>query len=152
MCYWLCRGPVAQYQQKGSVGVSTLSLCFAQFSVTGARLLVVPQKQKAMTEELRVYHGKKRMTGGTASPSPDPMSLGMLQWACLAHIVSYLYSHAVWERGWGPRSWLYPSCPAPETKQVESVSGLGWDMRKESFRSELSPCKSSWGYTAWEGG
>ena len=78
---------------------------------------------KAMTEKLWVYYGKKRMgwmTGGTASPSTDPMRLGVIQRACLAHAVSYFCSHVVWELGWGPRSQLCPSCPAPKSREAES--------------------------------
>ena len=74
---------------------------------------------RAMTEKLWGYYGKKRrgwMTGGMASPSADPMSLGRVQRACLAQAVSCFCSHMVWELGWGPRS---RPCPEKGNKAGE---------------------------------
>lgn len=110
---------------------------------------------KAMTEKLRVY-GKKRMgwmAGGIASPSTDPVSLGSVQQACLAHVVRHFCSHVVWELRWGPRSRLCPSCPAPKSRQVESAGPQLAPVRGEGEPQVLAaPQKSGCGYTAWARG
>lgn len=51
-------------------GCVCVVLCFAPFSVTGARLLTVPWKHKGSDWKLRVCYGKKRMTGRTAVLAP----------------------------------------------------------------------------------
>lgn len=114
------------------------------------------ESTKAMTEKLWVYYGKKRMgwmTGGTVSPSTNPVGLGPVQWACLRHTVSYLCSHVVWELGWGLRSRLCPSYLAPKSRLAESAGLRVTPVCGEGGPQVwAAPWKSSCGSTAWAGG
>lgn len=103
------------------------------------------ESTKAMTEKLWAYYGKKRMgwmTGGTASPSADLMSLWTVQWACLAHGLSWFCSRVVCEHS--SEQETSSALPAPCLRAGRQKMWVPRSLRsvgKGSIRSELPPWK-----------